>query len=261
MTQVDWIHFRKSVRKYKKKSLDKFVLAELKEQFNQVENIIENTEYDIHLIEHGDQVKKVLSGLASKYTYVKAPHYLLLTCMNDQDDIFNLGYVGEQLVKFLTLNNLGTCWVGAKTSKDKFSEIVPIEATHEFSILIAFGEPMAPLEFIRNRKRKDIKEIFFGVDDLNDTDRFIAESILTAPSAVNNQPWRLYLNNGAWDYYKVLPKGFFASMLGNLLILDSGIGLYHLVETAHSFGSNIKFEKMEFHDNDQNYLGTIKVED
>lgn len=261
MTQVDWIHFRKSVRKYKKKSLDKFVLAELKQQFEQVENIIEHTQYDIHLIEDGNQVKKVLAGLASKYTYVKAPHYLLLTCKNEQETIFNLGYVGEQLIKFLTLKNLGTCWVGAKTSMEKLSTFIDVDDSHEFTILIGFGEAMAPLEFIRNRKRKDIKEVFFGYKELSDTDRFIAESVLTAPSAVNNQPWRFYLNNGSWDYYKATPKGIFAGMLGNMVTLDCGIGLYHVAETAQSFASKINFEKMELHDNDQNYLGTIRVQD
>lgn len=172
-----------------------------------------------------------------------------------------MGYVGEQLIKFLTLKNLGTCWIGAKMSVDKLGTLVNIDNTHDFTILIGFGEPLAPLEFIRNRKRKDIKEIFFGYEELSDTDRFIAESVLTAPSAVNNQPWRMYLNNGSWDYYKAMPKGLFAGMIGPLVTLDSGIGLYHVVETARSFGSKIEFEKMKFHENDQNYLGTISVQD
>lgn len=261
MTQVDWIHFRKSIRKYKKKSLEPSLLAELKQQFEVVENIIDNKTYDIHLIEEGHQVKKVLEGLASKYTYVKAPHYILLTCKNESEAIFNLGYIGEQLVKFLTLKNLGTCWIGAKKSSEKLSAITAINPDHTFTILIAFGEPVTPLSFIRSRKRKAIKEIFYGFDGLSDTDQFIAESVLTAPSAVNNQPWRFYLNNGGWDYYQAIPKGFFANAISNFITLDSGIGLFHIAETAQSFGCEISFEKMAVHQGDQNYLGTLKVID
>jgi len=261
MTQVDWIHFRKSVRKYKKNILDKHVLVEIKKQFEQVENIMENTTYDLHLIEEGEQVKKVLAGFASKYVYVKAPHYILLTCENTEEAVFNLGYVGEQLVKFLTLKNLGTCWIGAKTSMEKLQTLASVDENQPYSILIGFGEPIAPLEFIRNRKRKGIQEVFYGYEKLSDTDQFIAESVLTAPSAMNNQPWRFYLNNGAWDYYKAPPRGFFAGVLADKIAIDAGIGLYHVVETARSFGSAIKFEQMDFHAGDQNYLGTVRVQD
>jgi len=261
MTQVDWIHFRRSVRRYKKKNLDKALLKDLQEQINRVENIFDNASYKIQLIQDGGQVKQVLKGLASKYTYVKAPHYLLLTCENTPDCLFNLGYVGEQLIKFLTLNNFGTCWVGAKMSGDKLAKFVKMEEEHTFTILIAFGEPMKQLSFIRDRKRKNIKEIFYGYDNLNDTDQFVAESILTAPSAVNNQPWRFYLSNGAWDYYKAMPKGILAGAYSDKIDIDVGIGFYHLVEAARSLGSNLEFEQLEFHKDDQNYLGTIRISD
>ena len=261
MTQVDWIHFRKSVRKYKKKSLEPSFLEELKQEFSQVEDIIENTDYEIQLIEDGKVVKKALAGLASKYILVKAPHYILLTCKKRSADIFNLGYVGEQIVKFLTLNNLGTCWIGAKLSPEKLNEMVHLNLEHDFSILIGFGEPIPPLEFINNRKRKGMNEVFYGYDDLSDTDKFIAEAVMTAPSAMNNQPWRFYLNKGDWDYYKTSPKGFFAGTLMDLVNIDTGIGLFHVIETAHSLGSCAKFQVLDFHDGDQNYMGTLKIED
>lgn len=261
MTQVDWIHFRKSVRKYKKKSLEPSLLKALKEQFEQLEDIIENTEYQIQLIEDGQAVKKALAGLASKYMMVKAPYYLVLTCRNEISSIFNLGYVGEQLVKYLTLKNLGTCWIGAKLRPDKLSDMMLVNPEHDFSILIAFGEAIPPLEFIKTRKRKAMGEVFYGYDSLSDTDHFIAESIMTAPSAMNNQPWRFYLNNGAWDYYKAMPKGFFATALKDLVNIDAGIALFHVMETAHALGSSTSFERLDLHEGDQNYMGTLKIED
>lgn len=261
MTQVDWMHFRKSVRKYKNTRLDADFFNMLKETIFEVKDIIPETSYDIQLIEEGEGVKSVLSGLLSKYTYVKAPHYLLLTCRKRSEDIFNLGFVGEQLVKYLTLKNLGSCWIGPKLDVNKLKGIASIDEAHEFIVLIAFGEPVAPLSFIRSRKRKAIEEVFLGYDKLSDTDQFIAESILTAPSAINNQPWRFYLNNGVWDYYKASPKGLFANALTNLVTLDTGIGLFHVVETAESFGSTIAFEVMTFDNRDQNYLGTLNIED
>lgn len=261
MTQVDWIHFRKSVRKYKKKALEPSFLEALKEEFGQLEDIVANTEYQIQLIEDGQAIKKALAGLASKYMLVKAPYYLVLTCKNEVFSIFNLGYVGEQLVKYLTLKNLGTCWIGAKLSPDKLSDMMPVNREHDFSILIGFGEAIPPLEFIKNRKRKTMEEVFYGYDSLSDTDRFIAESVMTAPSAMNNQPWRFYLNNEAWDYYKAIPKGFFAGALKDLINIDAGIGLFHVIETAQSLGSSIRFERIDLHEGDQNYMGTLKIED
>lgn len=261
MTQVDWIHFRKSVRKFKKNQINQSFLNELNQAINEVEDILEGSSYNVEVILEGDAVKKVLAGMASKYTYVKAPHYLLLTCKNNVNDVFNLGYVGEQLVKYLTLKNFGTCWIGAKMDIDKLSSLTAIDNNHNFTILIAFGEPMTPLTFIRNRKRKNISEVFYGYEQLNDTDRFIAEAVSTAPSAMNNQPWRFYLNNGVWDYYKAVPKGFFSKVLSALTPLDAGIGLYHVIETARTLGSTATFDYLDFHEGDQNYLGSLKIED
>ena len=261
MTQVDWIHFRKSVRKFKKNQMETSFFDELNITIKEVENIIEDRSYDVHVIKDGEAVKKMLAGFASKYTYVKAPHYLLLTCKNRVDDVFNLGYIGEQVVKYLTLKNFGTCWIGAKTDFSKLGTIADLNKSHDFTILIGFGEPVTPLSFIRNRKRKAISEVFYGYESLSDTERFIAEAVSTAPSAMNNQPWRFYLNNGLWDYYKAIPKGFFAKALSGYVTLDAGIGLYHVIETARILGSTVTFEKMDFHENDQNYLGTLKVED
>ncbi|MBN2898615.1 MAG: hypothetical protein JXO44_07560 [Clostridia bacterium] len=259
MTHVDWIHFRKSVRKYKKNNIEPKVQEALKAQFEKVEPIAAHAAYDIHLVEDGRQMKQALEGLASRYMLVKAPHYLVLTCRNDATDIFNLGYIGEQLVKYLTLQNLGTCWIGARLSQEKLREMFPVDESHDFSIVIAFGEPVAPLEFIRNRKRKGIEEVFYGFNTLSDTDKFIAESLLTAPSAMNNQPWRFYFNGGVWDYYKTLPKGIFSKALRDLVNVDTGIALYHVIETAHSLGSAIQFEVMDLHKGDQNYMGTLKI--
>lgn len=261
MTQVDWIHFRKSVRKFKKSEIESSFFEELNIAIKSVENIIEGTSYAVHVIEDGEVVKAMLAGFASKYTYVKAPHYLLLTCKNRPDDVFNLGYVGEQLVKHLTLKNFGSCWIGAKTEFSKLETIADLDKNHEFTILIGFGEPFTPLNFIRNRKRKAIQEVFYGYDSLSDTERFIAEAISTAPSAMNNQPWRFYLNNGLWDYYKAMPKGFFAKALSAYVTLDAGIGLYHVMETAKTLGSTVAFDKIDAHKDNQNYLGTLKVED
>jgi len=248
MKQVEWFSKRKSVRKYTNKILDTKLLDIIEKEFTILDSVISNTQYGISLIRDGGGIKEFLKGMVSKYTHVKAPHYILLTSKNTKNDKLNLGFIGEQVVKSLTNNGLGACWIGAKKDLDKLRDITQISESHDFSILIAFGEPINKLEVVSTRKRKSFDEIFPNNSSLSETKKNICEAVLTAPSSINNQPWRFKVEKDELIFFAEHPKGLMGGMIKDLIHLECGIGLFHVFESAKVNNYNVIFEKMDVDD-------------
>ncbi|MBE6131659.1 MAG: nitroreductase [Erysipelotrichaceae bacterium] len=103
----------------------------------------------------------------------------------------NIGYIGEQIDLYLTLNNIGTLWCGL--GKTKTSSLDGLD----YVIMICIAK--VPETAFRNDlslfKRKNIAETWNG--DLLP----FSETIILAPSAVNSQPWYTKkLNNELFVY-------------------------------------------------------------
>ena len=97
----------------------------------------------------------------------------------------NAGYMGEQIDLYLAEHNLGACWYGMASCREKAPEGM------DFVILISFGKSREE-DFRTDRgefQRKDLSKILEGeaagalLEALEDA-RF-------APSACNSQPWRV----------------------------------------------------------------------
>ena len=64
----------------------------------------------------------------------------------------------------------------------------------------------------------------------------LLELVRWAPSAVNKQPWRVILRNGAYHFYLKHDKGYVSDAVGDMQKIDLGIALCHFVLGAREKG-------------------------
>lgn len=195
---------------------------------------------------------EVLRGVVASYGKVKgAP--ALIAFIGDIDDPYvneKIGYTGEGIILEATAMGLGTCWVGGSMffrrglaeslvgarEKERVFAVTPVGyAIKEFSL----GERVQTAFGIFHR-RKPLEEMVSGLDEKEWPQWIKAalEAARLAPSAVNRQPWRFYME----------PNGITVSVDSSLVEwgiskrLDCGIAMLHIEVAALDCGVKGKWE-------------------
>lgn len=139
----------------------------------------------------------------------------------------NAGILGESFVLEAAAMGLGTCWV---TGSFKRKELhLPLARNEAVLAVISVGTPAAPLTPPTTRHRKAPEHFCRGdfhtwPEELQDA----AALVQAAPSAMNMQPWALYMG----------PKDEFVLDASDRAQLDAGIALCHAelaLETPHTW--------------------------
>ena len=135
------------------------------------------------------------------------------------------GVLGESFVLEATALGLGTCWVTGSYRRSNLN--VPVGPDEAILCVIAVGKPETPLAAPTSRRRK-APEHFCRGDFLAWPEELLdaAALVQSAPSAMNMQPWVLYMG----------PKGEFVLDANDRAHLDAGIALCHAelaLETPH----------------------------
>jgi len=195
---------------------------------------------------------EVLRGIVASYGKVKgAP--ALIAFIGDIDDPYvneKIGYTGEGIVLEAAAMGLGTCWVGGSLffrrglaesivgagKKERVFAVTPVGyAVKEFSL----GERVQTAFGIFHQ-RKPLAEMVSGLDEKEWPDWIKAalEAARLAPSAVNRQPWRFYVE----------PQSITISVDSSLVEwgiskrLDCGIAMLHIEVAALDSGVKGKWE-------------------
>lgn len=135
------------------------------------------------------------------------------------------GILGQSFVLEATALGLGTCWVSGSFKRKELR--VPVARNEAVLCVIAVGKPAALLTPPTSRHRKPPEHFCRGnladwPEELTDA----AALVQAAPSAMNMQPWALYLG----------PQGEFVLDANDRAHLDAGIALCHAelaLETPH----------------------------
>lgn len=137
------------------------------------------------------------------------------------------GILGESFVLEATAMGLGVCWVSGSYRRKNL--IVPTAENETVLCVIAVGKPAAPLTAPSTRQRKTPEHFCRGnFRDWPEELTSAAALVQIAPSAMNMQPWMLYLGNG----------GEFVLDTSDRALLDAGIALCHAelaLETPHTW--------------------------
>lgn len=127
------------------------------------------------------------------------------------------GILSEAFVLEATSRGLGTCWVSGTYRKKLLN--IPLRTDEVVLCVIAVGVPAVPLTAPANRRRKPLDRICRGDIRLwPEQLTLAAELVQAAPSAMNMQPWTLYVGE----------EGAFVVDASDRSQLDAGIALCHV---------------------------------
>lgn len=253
MDTYEAIYYRKSVRKYSKEKLSDDKLDEVREIIDNSDSLYNQLDMTTHLIEEGNKVQEVISGIVGSYGKVEAPHYLVITSEEKEGFLENIGYCLEQVILKLTTMGIATCWIGGNINKDSLAHILDMKDSHRPVIVISFGYAKDKDNYKRSEKgkakRKDISELIIDGNPGSKWSDLLTAAQL-APSAVNMQPWRFDIDADKLHVYAIKRNRFLKKIFKPLKHLklmnniDVGIALSHIKIAADHLGRGIEFERI-----------------
>ncbi len=181
MTRKDAVIARRAVRTYTTEPIKDNVLAELRQFLSTIKPLHSSIKTGISILSREDFTRSYNALLAPM-----AQHYIVLRSVKKDGYLENVGFIGEQIVLFLTQLGIGTCWIGGAWPKSSEEA-----GKLPYVISICFGRSdNAPSRLSpEEAKRKLIHEVVLGkishpsLLPLLDAGRL-------APSAMNLQPVR-----------------------------------------------------------------------
>ena len=195
----------------------------------------------------------ILKGAIGPYGKVKgAP--ALIAFIGDMDDPYiqeEVGYLGEGIILEATAMGLATCWVAGffrprvaasvvgAAPNERVLAVTPVgHAVEDFSL-----EERTMMGFARAHRRKPLAELVTGLDqaELPRWMKSALEAARLAPSAINRQPWRFYLEPNRITVSVNNPRFTF----GISKRLDCGIAMLHIEVAALDCGVRGGWEFME----------------
>lgn len=229
MDLVSQIFTRKSCRKYLDEKID---MTPIHNFMSSVKPLIPEINYSYKILTR-DEV--------SLKTIWSAPYYLAIYSDKKENYKLNVGFIFQQLSLYMQSLNIGSCWVGMGSVKEK---------NPKFVILISFGKSNDLKRDISEFKRKSLSKI----SDVEDEKLKVAQ---LAPSAINSQPWYFKHTNEGYDVFKVKYNIVKRKILDKWTDIDVGIAL------AHLYVSNQDTFQFEFKDKSDmkgyTYVGSLKI--
>ena len=202
-----------------------------------------------------ESADEVLRGIVASYGKIKGAQ-ALLAFIGDTDDHYvneKIGYTGEGIILEATAMGLGTCWVGGSMFfRRGLAESIVNAGKNErvFAVTpVGYAVKEVPLgervqtAFGMFHRRKPLAEMVSGLDERQWPDWIKAAlaAARLAPSAVNRQPWRFYVE----------PHSITVSVDSTLLEwgiskrLDCGIAMLHIEVAALNSGAKGRWELLE----------------
>lgn len=169
---------RKSIRKYTDEKLSAETVKVLQTKIDEVNN---TGRLHVQLVLNE---KKAFSGFLSYGMFENANNYLVMAAEKGADE--RIGYYGEQLVLLANQLGLGSCWVGL--SYKKVPEFFQLRKGEKVYVLISLGHPA---EAGKVHKLKIVSDVSNADEQTPDWFRKGVEAALLAPTAVNQQKFRL----------------------------------------------------------------------
>ena len=254
MTSIEAIEKRKSVRNYTGEPLSKDHIISITEHIAGLKAPFDAPSVRVQLIHTRQASGQIKLGT---YGFVGGASDFL-TLVYQKQSPFPLmeeaaAYTFEQLILFCTGLGLGTCWLGGSFSRKDFSDPVQLKPDEILRIVSPVGYINPKSRFTetllgskgKHLSRKPFETLFFHGDFETPLSQEAAgiyekplEMVRIAPSANNQQSWRILLNGNSLHFYQHL------SMIGYNAI-DLGIALCHFELTCKELGIAGRFEDLD----------------
>ncbi len=197
----------------------------------------------------------IFTGIVGSYGKIRGALHVIAVIADESHPTSHAhaGYMGEAAILEATALGLDTCWVGGFFDPRKVDRMVDTSPGERVVCVSPVGfahDAYSGVERVMRRmagahRRKPLETIAAGVAEWPTWARSAAECVRIAPSAVNRQPWRLRLDDGALvvsrDSALEAPKVTKA--------LDCGIAMLHAELGALAVGVQGRWSDRE-HDRD-----------
>ncbi len=175
----------------------------------------------------------------------------------------DFGFLMETIILGATDLGLATCWLGGTFNRSDYAKKVDAGTNETVPAISPVGYPAARRSvtdsIIRwsagSKRRKSPGELFYTMDfsrpmiDLSGSAQAPAlESVRTAPSASNLQPWRLVIDeaSGAVHFYMTRSRGYDKLIQAvDLQRIDLGIAMCHFELCSRESGMQGHWEVTE----------------
>ncbi|KUO59476.1 MAG: nitroreductase [Gracilibacter sp. BRH_c7a] len=179
----------------------------------------------------------IFSGAIGSYGKIKdAPTYAaFIGDMRDPNVQEKVGYLGECFILEATAMGLATCWVGGFFRPEIVAEQIKIESYEKVLSVtpVGFTDSSYSLTekmmsgMVGSKKRKPLTELYVSEAEYPVWVQSALEAGRLAPSAVNRQPWRFFIENNSIKVTTDAEKGI-ADKSNISKRLDCGIAMAHI---------------------------------
>lgn len=167
------------------------------------------------------------------------------------------GYSFEEVVLYALSLGVGSTWIAGTMDRPAFERAVSLASGEVMPCVSPLGYPSSKMSLRETVMRKGIKadsrkafeELFFADSFENPLTPEAAgalqlplEAVRLSPSAVNKQPWRVVLRDGAAHFYEKRSRGFAKDGGWDMQKIDMGIAMCHFALSAAETGRKLSFQ-------------------
>ena len=167
------------------------------------------------------------------------------------------GYSFEEVVLYAHSLGVGTTWIAGTMDRPAFERAVALASGEVMPCVSPLGYPAKKMSLRETVMRKGVKAdsrnafetLFFDgsfgkplAPEAAGALRTPLEAVRLSPSAVNKQPWRVVLRDGAAHFYEKRNRGFTKDDGWDLQKIDMGIAMCHFALTAAEAGTELSFQ-------------------
>lgn len=200
---------RHSVRSYTDRRIEGFVKAKLDQLVEEI-----NEESGLHIMIRYDDAEGYESKMANYGKFENVNNYIVLAGDKNEDIDEKCGYYGEKIVLEAQCLGLNTCWTALTFNKSMVRKLISPDEKLCMVIALGYGATQGV-----ERKSKSIEEVVVSKGKMPEWFRAGAEAALLAPTAVNQQKFKMGVQGGE-PVIVVSGMGFYTKV-------DLGIVKYH----------------------------------
>jgi len=198
----------------------------------------------ISLDEVSDQKLKL-----GTYGFIRGARYFIAgQIIPSRAGFLDYGYILERLILELTRMGLGTCWLGGTFDRSEFAKAIGLKEGQVIPAITPVGYATANRglgdRMIRlgagSKNRLPLERLFFDGSSGSPLAfpaghplQQILDAVQTAPSASNNQPWRIIRDGNLFRFHIARKPGYQKAFSHvDMQMIDMGIAMSHFDQVA-----------------------------